>query len=68
MGDDLGYHIYTNGTAKIEFMIDYSQWSISLDGSQKYYIVWDDEAMTTGTTATVFGEDPAPTINKYSSN
>ena len=64
-GDDLGYHIYTNDTAKIEFMTDYNEWSISLDGSQKYYIVWDDEAMTTGTTVTVFGEDPAPTISVF---
>lgn len=66
VGDDLGFHIYTNGTAKIEWMTDYSQWSISIDGGQKYYIVWDDDAMTTGTTVTVFGEDPAPTISTYS--
>jgi hypothetical protein len=65
VGNDLGYHIYTNGTAKIEFMTDYSAWSISLDGSQKYEIIWDDEAMTTGTTITVFGENPAPTISGF---
>lgn len=65
MGDDLGFHIYTNGTAKLEFMIEYSQWSLSLDGSQKYSINWADDTMASATTSLVFGDNPTPTITKY---
>lgn len=64
-GDDLGLHIYTNGIAKLEYMTDYSQWSISIDGSQKYSINWSDDTMSSATTSTVFGDSPAPTIALY---